>query len=382
VQRDIPRTYAMRTPYRFTTLAIICSMFAGVGLAKFSEYALPPARMLAAAPSTSVVLSQAESFRNAAKAATPSVVNITVLKRAEGGPDVPLDDLAFSFRVRSRQRSLEPQGIGSGVILDADNGYVLTNSHVAAAGTHWVVRLSDKREFEATLVGMDAQSDVAVLRINASRLQAARIGDSDHVEVGDWVLAVGNPFGLLEDSVTAGIISAKGRRGLGSQYEDYLQTDAAINMGNSGGPLVNLNGEVVGLNTAIMSSSGGYQGIGFALPINHVKAIAERLIHDGVVVRGWLDVRAKDTSLSGEEAVSLEGVHAQGPAHKAGLRSGDVVLKFNGKAVHTAFDLHELVSGSQPGKDVPIEISRGGARQVIQTTIGSQPDDSPSAGAL
>lgn len=373
----------MRERYRFTTLAIIFSMFFGMAASRVSEYVLPSARILAAAPRTETAAgNQSEQFRLAAKHITPAVVNITVLKRTDEGSDLPINDLAISFHLRRHSPAFEPQGIGSGFIIDSENGYVLTNSHVVTAGTNWTVRLPDKREFEASLVGMDAQSDVAILRINARNLKSAQLGDSDSVEVGDWVLAVGNPFGLLENSVTAGIISAKGRRGLGSEYEDYLQTDAAINMGNSGGPLVSLDGQVIGLNTAIMSSSGGYQGIGFAIPINRVKAIVNKLVHNGVVTRGWLDLRAKDISLDGEPVVKVVGVHTKGPAEKAGLKSGDIILTYDGKDVRNCFDLHDLVADTEPGMQRAMEVRREGKRETLQITVGAEPAGSVSAGSL
>src|SRR5262249_27537734 len=200
-------------------------------------------------------------------------------------------------------------------------------------GTKWIVRLSDQREMEAKLIGTDPQTDVAVLQIPAENLTAAQLGDSDALEVGDWVLAVGNPFGLLEQTVTAGIISAKGRHGLGlSNYENYLQTDAAINMGNSGGPLVNLDGEVVGMNVAILSASGGYQGIGFAIPSNQFKEIARKLVASGKIVRGWLAVQTRDSKTSG---AVLEAVQMNGPAHKAGLLPGDVITRFGDRDIRS-----------------------------------------------
>jgi serine protease Do len=359
-------------------------MFLGMGLIRLSELVVPPARVLAETPTEPYAIPNAQDmFRLAAKKVTPSVVNITVLKRTENsGNELSLEDLSLAFHVQAKP-ALQPQGVGSGVIVDAENGYILTNGHVVAAGTNWVVRLGDKREFEATLVGVDLQSDVAVIKIKANHLSEAKLGDSDTLEVGDWVLAIGNPFGLLENSVTAGIVSAKSRHGLGSQYEDYLQTDAAINMGNSGGPLVNLQGLVVGLNTAIMSSSGGYQGIGFAIPINRVKAISHKLIHDGVVVRGWMDVRTRDVANVDSQGVSVEGVHTSGPGQKAGLKSGDMIVKYNGQQIHSSFELHDYVTATKPGSKVPLVINRDGATQTMQVIIGTQPDESTQiAGAL
>jgi len=327
---------------------------------------------------------QAATFRKASKVIAPAVVNITTLQRVryqEGG-GFAFDNLGMPFYRRPKiKEGLYPKGAGSGFIFDSVNGYVLTNNHVVAEGDSWIVRLSDKRELEAKLVGTDPQTDIAVLKIDADNLTAAALGDSNTLEVGDWVLAVGNPFGLLEQTVTAGIISAKGRSGLGiSNYEDFLQTDAAINMGNSGGPLVNLNGEVVAINTAIFSRSGGYQGIGFSIPINQAKKIAVKLAKGGVV-RGWMGVEVKDIpaaelkKMNIENGTTVEAIYLKGPAALAGLLPGDILLKIDNKPVRTSGDIREFVAEMEPGHKIDVTLRRKDETKEIKLTVGSQPKD-------
>jgi serine protease Do len=330
---------------------------------------------------------QAETFRNASKIIAPAVVAITSFQnvRYREGGGIVYDDMGMPFyRQPKIKEGQQPRGIGSGFIFDAENGYILTNNHVVAGAESFQVRLSDKRQLEAHLVGTDPQTDVAVLKIAPGQLTAAPLGDSDALQVGDWVLAAGNPFGLLEQTVTAGIISAKGRRGLGlSNYEDFLQTDAAINQGNSGGPLVNLNGEVIGINTAIFSNSKGYQGIGFAIPISQARSIAKKLIKDGLVKRGWMGVEAQD--LSAPEArrlgipegtgVSIEGVYMRGPAATAGLLPTDVLLQIDGKSVKSATDMRDLVSELEPGSKVELIVKRNDQNKTLKLTVGVQPKD-------
>ena len=213
-------------------------------------------------------------------------------------------------------------------------------------------------------------------------LTQATLGDSDSVQRGDWVLAAGNPFGMLEQSVTAGIISAKGRRGLGlNAYEDFLQTDAAINRGNSGGPLVNIDGKVIGVNTAIYSKSGGYQGIGFAIPINQANKIAEKLIKDRQVIRGWMGIvlkklaaeEAKQAGIKEDEGLLVDGVYRHGPAHQAGIRPGDVVLRFNGKPVLDGQDISHRVADMEPGKAVTLSVKRYRKTKDVEVILGRQP---------
>ena len=367
------------------TLGIILGVMVGVVVSKTMDH-FPTPVMADGGNGKKVALDQAALFRNASKSIAPAVVAVTTLQRVryqEGG-GFAFNDLGMPFYKRPRIREgLYPRGVGSGFIFDATNGYVLTNNHVVAEGESFVIRMSDHRELEAKLVGSDPQTDVAVLKVDAAQLTAAPLGDSDALEVGDWVLAVGNPFGLLEQTVTAGIISAKGRRGLGiSNYEDFLQTDAAINQGNSGGPLVNLNGEVVGINTAIFSKSGGYQGIGFSIPINQAKKIALKLIKGGSVVRGWMGVKVKDLTPADakrlnleESGATVEGVYLRGPAQQAGLLPGDILMKVDGKSIRNSSDIRDAVAEMEPGSKVDVIIKRKEELKTLKLTVGSQPKD-------
>lgn len=288
-------------------------------------------------------------------------------------------DLKRHFRGQSFQPSAR-RGIGSGVIIDA-KGIVLTNNHVVDGAEEVVVRLDDGREFEAVEVKTDPQTDLAVLRIkNAKGLTAAKLGNSDSTETGDWVLALGQPFGL-EGTVTAGIISAKGR-GIGiTARENFLQTDAAINPGNSGGPLVNLRGEVIGINTAISSSTGGNQGIGFAIPINLAQWVSDQLLSNGTVQRAFLGVGiqkvdhdlAKSFGLDSGRGVVVTSVQPQSPADTAGLATGDVILKFDGRNVSSPRELQMLVERCEPASKHEVEVLRDGKTMTLSTTCGKLP---------
>jgi serine protease Do len=332
------------------------------------------------------VMEQAALFRSAAKLIGPSVVAITTYQhvRYQEGGGIGFDyrsGMPFYKRPRIKEGNM-PRGLGSGFIFDAAKGYVMTNNHVVAEGDSWVVRLGDKRELEAKLVGTDPATDIAVLKVEATGLTAATLGNSDDLEVADGVLAVGNPFGFLEQTVTAGIISAKGRHGFTDlRYEDLLQTDAAINPGNSGGPLVNVNGEVIGVNNAIVSKTGGYQGIGFAIPINQAKRIAEQLVKHGAVVRGWIGVSVKDLTaaeskgLNVDGGAAIEGVVLKGPARAAGVLPGDILLKIDGKTVHNGRDISESVADMTPGAKVKLTVRRKQEIKVFDVTLGAQPKD-------
>ena len=322
-----------------------------------------------------------ETFRFAAKAIAPAVVNITTMKhvRVQVGGQRVYDDLGTPFyRPPQIKEGMAAKGIGSGFIFDAKNGYILTNNHVVDGGDQWIIRLGDHREVEAKLIGTDSQTDVAVLKIDCGNLTSAQFGNSDAgCEVGDWVLACGNPFGLLEQTVTAGIISAKGRKGIGlTNYDDFLQTDAAINMGNSGGPLVNLDGDVVGMNSAIYSKTGGYQGIGFAIPINQARKIAEQLIRNGAVIRGWMGVKVKDT-IGGavDNGALVDGVYLNSPARKAGILPGDILLTIDEKPIHSSNDIPAIVADMPPGTTVSIRGIRKEKEEIFKVVIGAQPKD-------
>ncbi|NPB09252.1 MAG: DegQ family serine endoprotease, partial [Thermodesulfobacteria bacterium] len=338
-----------------------------------------------------LALELSKAFAEVAKKAGPAVVFVQVEKVVERAPAMepfpfggPFDFFGNDFFERFfRQRfprKFKQMGAGSGFIISPD-GYILTNNHVVANANKVTVKLADGREFKAKIVGTDPASDVAVLKIEAKDLPVLPLGDSDKIEVGEWVIAIGNPFGLTQ-TVTVGVISAKGRSGVGiTDYEDFIQTDAAINPGNSGGPLVNLRGEAIGMNTAIFTRSGGYMGIGFAIPINMVKVITKQLIEKGKVVRGWLGVviqdlnedLAKSFGLDKPEGALVTEVAEGSPAEKAGLKSGDVIVEYNGKPVHNVAELRTMVALTPPGTKVKLVVIRQGKRKELEVTIGQQP---------
>jgi serine protease Do len=240
------------------------------------------------------------------------------------------------------------------------------------------VTLVDERSFKAKIVGTDPKTDVAVVKIDADGLRPGTLGDSDKLKVGEWVIAAGNPFALTS-TITAGIVSAKGRSNVGIvDYEDFIQTDAAINPGNSGGPLVNLRGEVVGINTAIFSQSGGYSGIGFAIPSNMANSVMKSLIEKGRVIRGYLGVAiqnlteglAKSFGYDGTDGVLISEVTPQGPADKAGLKQGEIITRFDGRAIKDTVQLRSLVAATQPDRTVQVEVIRGGRKEIVAVKIG------------
>ncbi len=272
-------------------------------------------------------------------------------------------------------RNYKEHGLGSGVIVSPD-GYILTNDHVVGHADEIHVTLLDKREFTAKVVGKDQKTDLALIKIDTNQqLPYASLGDSSKAEVGDPVMAIGSPFGF-NLSVTSGIISAKGRA-LGGNYDDFIQTDASINPGNSGGPLFNTSGQVIAINTAIYSSTGANNGIGFAIPINLAKSVMEQLKEHGKVIRGWLGVEiqevtpalAKSFGLSVPIGALVAGVESDGPAAKAGIERGDIITKFNGETVHDEHELPEMVAATPIGKRVPIEVIRNGKQVKLEATI-------------
>ncbi|MBF0369605.1 MAG: DegQ family serine endoprotease [Magnetococcales bacterium] len=315
----------------------------------------------------------------------PVVVNIstTQVKESSRQPQMspfggmsPLDEFFRRFLEQMPEEEQKSRSLGSGVIIDG-NGYILTNDHVVEDASEIQVRLSDEREFTAQVVGRDAKTDLALIRIEADgQLPAAKLGDSDQAEVGSWVIAIGNPFGL-EATVTTGIISAKGRIIGNGPYDNFLQTDAAINPGNSGGPLFNLDGEVIGINTAIFSRSGGSMGIGFAIPVNMAKSIVGQLKENGRVTRGWLGVRIQVVTEELADALGLENrdgalvasVESSSPAEAAGVQPGDVIIRFDGRQVGRMNELPAIVAGTPVGKQVQMVVIRDGQKRTLGVKI-------------
>ncbi|NWF76800.1 MAG: DegQ family serine endoprotease [Nitrospirae bacterium] len=331
-----------------------------------------------------------EAIAAIAAVVKPSVVNISSTKiiRSKSNnslfPDDPLFRKFFddSFRFFERPRQFKQSSLGSGVIVD-QSGYILTNNHVIKDAEEIKIKLFDKREFTGKVIGTDPKTDLAVIKIDATDLPAIKFGNSDNLKVGETVLAIGNPFGLNE-TVTSGIISAIGRANVGiADYEDFIQTDAPINPGNSGGALVNIKGELVGINTAIFSTTGGYQGIGFAIPSNMAKAVMQDLIQKGKVVRGWLGVTIQSLTpdlseqfgIKDEKGVLVGDVIENSPAKQAGIERGDVIIGFNGKKVDDVTQLKNLVANTQPGKKVAVELIREGNRKTLMVTISELPSE-------
>lgn len=292
------------------------------------------------------------------------------------GPNNPLDEFFRNFRFPGPQGNQPTHGLGSGFIVSAD-GIILTNAHVVADADEVIVKLTDKREFKAKVKGLDKLSDVAVLKIDASNLPVVKIGDPAQARVGEWVVAIGSPFGF-ESSVTAGIISAKSRSLPDEGYVPFLQTDVAVNPGNSGGPLFNLRGEVIGINSQIYTRSGGYQGLSFAIPIDVAMKVEGELLDKGKVSRGRLGVMIQEVNQQLADTFGLEkptgalvsSVERNGPAEKAGLESGDVILKFNGKEISRSAELPPLVSGLPPGTSATLDIWRKGKHRQLSVTVG------------
>lgn len=333
----------------------------------------------------------AQPFVAIAKQARASVVNISSVKktkeRSEAFPSPFFDDPLFrrffgeEFERRMpAPREFREQGLGSGVIVTQD-GYIVTNNHVVDGADELTVSLPDKRTFKAKVIGTDPKTDVAVVKIDASNLPVLPWGDAGQLQVGEMVLAIGNPFGLSQ-TVTMGIISAVGRANMGIvDYEDFIQTDAAINPGNSGGALVNLKGELIGINTAIFTQSGGYMGIGFAIPSNMAKSVMNSLINHGKVVRGWIGVSiqevtqdlAKEFGTTETKGALVADVMEDSPASKAKLERGDIITTYNGTAIRDPGQLRALVAETAPGTTVTLSVVRNRKQQDVTVTIGELP---------
>lgn len=337
---------------------------------------------------TNFLVKISQAMAEISEAVKPTIVNIST-KRTEKITESPfapfLDNPLFKeFRERFKfpKQQRERRTLGSGVIISSD-GYILTNNHVIRNAEEIKVSLSDKREFWAEIIGTDPQTDIAVIKIDAEDLPAITLGDSDKLRVGEIVLAIGGPYGLTQ-TVTMGIVSAVGRANVGiASYEDFIQTDAAINPGNSGGALVNARGKLVGINTAIFSSTGGYQGIGFAIPSNMAKSVAESLIKEGRVIRGWLGVSvkpitpeiAKQFDLEEEYGALVDGIIEDSPAEKAGIMKDDIIIEYNGDKVYEPYSLRNRIANTPPGEVAELKVIREGSTEIIMVKIGELPSE-------
>jgi serine protease Do len=334
-----------------------------------------------------------ESFSELAESARPGVVNIRTVKTIKGGSPVfrhffgnpyggnrnPFDEFFGPFQGDGQQRDFKQRSLGSGFLIDKD-GHIVTNNHVIEGADQIKVILSDDKEFDAELIGRDPKTDLALIRIKgAKNLTPIELGNSDQLKVGTWVVAIGSPFGL-EQTVTAGIVSAKGRIIGSGPYDDFIQTDASINPGNSGGPLLNMDGEVVGINTAIIASG---QGIGFAIPINLAKGIIDQLKEKGEVTRGWLGVGIQDLTpeladyynLKAEKGVLITQVFEGDPADKAGIKVNDIILSVDGKSVSTGRELSAMIASTPVGHKTTLDLVRDGRKKAVTVTLAKRDDD-------
>ncbi|HEX2530458.1 MAG TPA: DegQ family serine endoprotease [Burkholderiaceae bacterium] len=335
-------------------------------------------------PAAPIATIQLPSFASLVKQAGPAVVNISSTRTIRGDmspfPNLPEDDPLYEFFRRfmppsSTPREFQARSLGSGFIISQD-GYILTNAHVVAETDEINIKLTTKREFKAKVIGADMRTDIALVKIDATGLPVVNIGNPEKLEVGEWVAAIGAPFGF-ENSVTAGIVSAKGRSLPEESYVPFIQTDVALNPGNSGGPLFNMRGEVVGISSQIYSQTGGYMGVSFAIPIDIAMDIVKQLRATGKVTRGKIGVQVQEVTQDLAASFGLKDangalvvmVEAGGPADKAGIRSGDIILSFDGKPVQESNDLSRLVASTRPGSVVNVELWRNRARQVAKVTM-------------
>jgi len=362
--------------------------------------ALLPLQAAQAQPQAAAVTGLPD-FTELVERVSPSVVNIRTAERRStsvaggSGVDPGIEEFFRRFGIpmpnqrpaprgnpRDGDEEAMPRGVGSGFILSAD-GFIMTNAHVVDGADEVIVTLTDKRELKARIVGTDRRTDVAVVKVDATGLPAVRIGDVNRLKVGEWVMAIGSPFGL-ENTVTAGIVSAK-QRDTG-EYLPFIQTDVAINPGNSGGPLLNLRGEVVGINSQIYSRSGGFQGISFAIPIDEAMRVADQLRTLGRVIRGRIGVQIGQVSKEVAETLGLgaargalvTGVERDQPAEKAGVEAGDIILRVDGKAVERSADLPRLIGGLKPGSKAVLQVFRRGATRELTVTIGEFETERPA----
>ncbi len=380
---------------RFVFSAFLLLIGVVVGVVVSSEYRIVPSgEAVGNEPQTQVSpgghITSEQAFIAVSRAVTPAVVNISAKRNAkpqQGNFDFPFEEplkrfFGEKFGRKSPQHERRGEGMGSGVIIESD-GLIVTNNHVIEDADEIIVILSDKREFKGIIVGTDPKSDLAVIRIKAKGLPTIPWGNSSKIQVGAYILAIGNPFGLTQ-TVTMGIISAIGRANIGlTDYEDFIQTDAAINPGNSGGAMVNIQGELIGINTAIFTRSGGYMGIGFAVPSDMVRSIVGKLVKSGKVVRGWLGVAiqevtpqiAKIFGLSEARGALVSEVMAGSPAEKAGFKSGDIILSFAGEALGDTNALRHIVAKASPGDLINVDVIRESQSMLLTVKIEVQPND-------
>ncbi|MCX7628156.1 MAG: DegQ family serine endoprotease [Methylophilaceae bacterium] len=347
---------------------------------------------------TPVLAKELPDFTELVEKHGAAVVNISTIQTVQGGPafgfpippglseNDPFYEFFRRFAPPGGYGEYKTQSLGSGFILTSD-GYVLTNAHVVNDAEEVIVKLVDKREFKAKIIGVDRRTDVALLKIDATGLPKVTVGDPSQLKVGEWVVAIGSPFGL-ENTVTAGIVSAKGRALPQENYVPFIQTDVAINPGNSGGPLFNMKGEVVGINSQIYSRSGGYMGLSFAIPIDVALEVQNQLRTSGKVTRGWLGIQIQEITKELAESFGMKntngalvaGVEKGSPAEKGGLEAGDVITKFDGKPIMASSDLPRVVGGTKPGKEVTVEVLRKGVTRNLSIKVGEMPDDKDEVG--
>ena len=389
------RVYRHWMPVMALVGVLVAAMFLGPTVAERIAYAAAEGKARAQREQL-VELAKTDTlsplFRAVAEVVSPAVVEIEVTKRFQGHPMGEMDDMLRRFFEGSPFESPGPQGapreyfargVGSGVIVDAEHGYIITNYHVVGGADDVEIMLSDGRKVTAQWVRTDMETDLAVVKIDADNLIEAPLGDSDAVAVGDWVLAFGSPRGL-EQTVTAGIVSAKGREYGGlSAYQNSIQTDAAINRGNSGGPLVNTRGEVIGINNAIASTSGGNEGIGFAIASNMVRDVMDQLVSNGKVTRGYLGIRLQDIDealarsfkLPNTDGALVAGVEPGKPAAEAGMEAGDFITAIDDRTIRSRAELQRVVAGIAPGTAITVTVIRDGKDIPLTVTLSARPDD-------
>jgi serine protease Do len=340
---------------------------------------------------TSVQSKELPDFTDLVEKQGAAVVNISttqIIQNPQGIPNIPEDDPFYEFFRRfapQMPREQESQSLGSGFIISAD-GYIMTNAHVVDHADKITVRLTDKREYRAKVIGADKRTDVALLKIEATSLPKINVGDPNRLKVGEWVVAIGSPFGF-DNSVTAGIVSAKGRSLPQDNFVPFIQTDVAINPGNSGGPLFNMNEEVVGINSQIYTRSGGSMGLSFAIPIDVAMQVVDQLRNTGKVTRGRIGVTiqeltrelAESFGLSTPNGALVSNVEKNAPADKAGIQASDVILKFNGKPVNNSSDLPRMVAVIKPGTKVPVQLWRKGESRQVTVEVAEMPEEAKLA---